>query len=87
MSLSTRVAKLERDRVLHPATLMDRYWAHVDNVSLRLSGKPLRQTDVSRERIFEEMGDEFQRSLSIEELTQFLAELKRARAEIATDIH
>jgi hypothetical protein len=47
----------------------------------------LRQTDVSRERIFEEMGDEFQRSLSIEELTQFLAELERARAEIATDIH
>ena len=35
------------ERALKSATLMDRYWAHVDRVSLRVYGKRFEEADGS----------------------------------------
>jgi hypothetical protein len=82
MRIERRVAKLEQERAANSATLMDRYWAHLDRVALRLYGRRMKETDGDVRRIWEE-GDEFVQSLREDELERFLVELEAARATLA----
>jgi hypothetical protein len=51
----------------------------MDKVALSVAGKPCRALDdADLARVFDPMGDEFVRTLSVEELETFLAELESA---------
>jgi hypothetical protein len=83
MRIERRVAKLEQERAVNSATLMDRYWAHVDRVALRLTGMPLRSLDgAGVDRLRDALDDEFVQRLREDELDQFLAELEGAGAAL-----
>jgi len=72
-----RVAKLERAA---PSTLMARYYAALNDVALRVLGKPywaVESDPAALTRVSEALGEDFVRSLNEEELTAFAAELER----------
>ena len=83
-NLSRRVEKLERSEIFaSPKQLMRRLQDALNGAALRITGRLLRaapRDSVTRQRIFDDLGERFIRNLSDRDLELLQAELQRPEA-------